>query len=506
MRYAYIKTAAILAAFLGSSPAFAVDPFMLVAPQMIEDDSLVTDADADSDSDEEPDAFARIAELEKQLESMQGDWKDFQKDLADESIAKKKKPAMKIGGRIHADYWGFPESDPLVDEIESGAGNPVQDPQDRVLFRRLRLEMSGTVPNNMLWKMQLDFNNPQTPEMKDAYLGWSNLPNNQVLLLGNQKRPLGLDHLNSSRFNIFAERPMAVEAFNEDARRFGLAMYGYTDDEATGWAYGVYNLENINTDGRFIGDNFQLGAYGRLWGSPWYDETSGGRGYWHMAVSGGIASPDGDAAYDEDTNNNDGRFRTRPSARSSQRWLDTGRIPGASSYEVIGLESILNIGSLQITGEYLFNSLQRDGITPAALPTLGPYDATIDDDFFFHGGYIYASYFLTGEYNPYKRTTGTLNRVTPFENFFLVDRCNGCRGNGWGALQVALRYDYLDLSDGGINGGVGNLVTAGLNWHWTAYSKLQTNMIWGSIDNSGLGTTATSGDFAIFGTRFMIDF
>jgi len=74
-------------------------------------------------------------------------------------------------------------------------------------------------------------------------------------------------------------------------------------------------------------------------------------------------------------------------------------------------------------------------------------------------------------------------------------------------LQVALRYDHLDLTDGGVNGGVGNMVTAGLNWHWTAYSKLQTNAIWGTIDQSGnAGPNFNGGDFAILGMRFMIDF
>ncbi|SRR6056297_732656 len=475
-----------------------------VTPQIGTDNSSTEESVA-QDKGEEDDALERLAKLEAQLEAMTDDWQDFQDDLAKEAKEKKKKPNMKIGGRVHADYWHFADSDPGINVIESG--NPNIDPQDRFLFRRLRLEMSGTVPQNMLWRMQIDFNNPGRPEIKDAYLGWSGLPNNQVLLFGNQKRPMGLDHLNSSRFNVFAERPLAVETFNEDARRFGLTMYGHNDPKSVGWAYGVYNLENINTDGRFIGDSLQLGGWGRLWSSPWYDETSGGRGYWHMAISGGVANPDGDGQFDSDDNNNEGRFRTRPLARSDERWLNTGRIPGADWYQTIGLESILNVGALQITGEYLFTTMQRDSFAPAPLPTLGPYDANIDEDLFFHGGYIYASYFLTGEHMPYNRANGVLSRVKPFENFFLVDRCNGCRGRGWGALQVALRYDHLDLTDGGVNGGVGNMVTAGLNWHWTAYSKLQTNAIWGTIDQSGnAGPNFNGGDFAILGMRFMIDF
>lgn len=445
----------------------------------------------------------RLAELQKEIEAIRSEWDDFQADLTEESKEKSKRPSTKIGGRVHLDYWDFTESDPGINFIENDDAN--FDPQNRWLFRRIRLEMAGTVPQNMFWRMQIDFNNPQTPEIKDVYLGWSGLPNNHRLILGNQKRPLGLDHLNSSRFNVFIERPLTVETFNEDARRFGLAMYGHTDDESLAWTYGVYNLENIATDGRFIGDDLQAGLYGRLFGSPWYDKTSGGRGYWHMAIAGAVADPDGDGEFDLDDNRNEARFRTRPLARSDQRWLNTTRIPGADRYEVLAFESMLNIGAFQLTSEYFFTTLQRSNTTP--IRAGGPFDATLDSDLFFHGGYVYASYFLTGEHMPYNRTGGVLRRVKPFENFFLVDRCNGQRGSGWGAWQVGLRYDHLDLTDGGVNGGVGDMLTVGLNWYWTAYSKVQNNVIFGTIDQSGLaGPDHDGGDFVIMGSRFMIDF
>ncbi|GAB5514702.1 OprO/OprP family phosphate-selective porin [Rhodopirellula baltica] len=467
--------------------------------QTLADDEQNQDALADDESFEDRlDAFASRLEA---LDTLEEEWTDYQDGLAADAKAKKKRSTIKIGGRVHIDHWSFSNTDAGINRIESG-GDPDQSPENITAFRRLRLEISGTVPQNMKYRLQVDFNNPQTPEIKDAYLGWTDLPNNQTLLLGNQKRPLGLDHLNSSRYNVFAERPLAVEAFNEDARRFGLAMYGHNDEESFCWTYGIYNLENINTDGRFIGDSAQAGGYSRLWGSPWYDDTSGGRGYWHWGLAGAVAKPDGNAGAN-DTNNNEGRFRTRPLARSSQRWLNTGRIDGADWYQNIGFENILNLGSLQITGEYILTPMQVED--PAA---------GVDDNLFFHGGYIYASYFLTGEHMPYNRSTGTLSRVKPHENFFLVDRCNGCRGNGWGAWQLAFRYDHLDLTDGGVNGGVGNLYTAGLNWYWTPYSKVQNNLVWGEISESGLAANGdnpldapvNAGNFLIFGTRFMIDF
>ena len=430
--------------------------------------------------------------------------------MADDSAAKKKKSSWKMSGRIHLDNWNFINTDGGTNFLESG--DVGIDPQDRWDFRRIRLEFSGAVPNNMIFRTQIDFNNPAVAEMKDVYMGFTNLPNNQELWIGNQKRPIGLDHLNSSRHNVFAERPLAVETFNEDARRLGIQMHGHADDFSCSWHYGAFLLENINTDGRVRGDYDEGGFYARLVRNPWYDDVSGGRGYYHCALVGSANVVDGNGQFDNDDNQNQGRFRTRPLARSDERWWNTGRIAGANNYQQFGYESMLNIGALQITSEYFGTTLQRDSFTIPATALVNPNVTFAGDDLFFHGGYIFASYFLTGEHIPYNRKAGTIDRVKPFENFFLVDRCCGGTGSGLGALAIALRYDYLDLSDSDIQGGRGFAVTAGLNWYWTSYSKLQTNLIFGEIDDAGENqapsnaTTGVDGNFTILGMRYMIDF
>jgi len=81
-------------------------------------------------------------------------------------------------------------------------------------------------------------------------------------------------------------------------------------------------------------------------------------------------------------------------------------------------------------------------------------------------------------------------------------------------LAMAFRASYLDLSDSDIRGGVGHSYTAGLNWYWTAYSKLQTNLVWGQIENGGQGqadpnvplANGVDGDYTVLGMRYMIDF
>jgi phosphate-selective porin OprO and OprP len=434
----------------------------------------------------------RLSKLEAGWAKLDSAWSDLAEAEAKSKKDAASKPTFKIGGRIHADYWSFVNTSQGVGFLE----NPVaalpsfgQDPEDLFKFRRVRLEAKGDIPDNMLWRIQIDFNTPDSGEMKDVYLGFKELPGNQTLLIGNQKRPMGLDALNSSRFNVFLERPFVVEAFNEDARRPGIAMYGYTDDERYHWRYGVYSQQNITHRGRIRGDTRQLSLDGRLSSSPWYDDNSGGRGYFHWGVAGRLARPNGDSAATA-TNVNEARFRTRPEARSTARWLNTGRIPGATWYETIAAESILNVGRTQIVGEYQHTFMQRETY----------------DDVKFGGGYVYVSYFLTGEHIPYDRRTGTIGRVKPFENFFLVDRCSGGTGHGWGALNVAARYSWLDVTDKDITGGVGESGTLAINWFWNAYAKVQFNLIYGDIHDRGPVGGFDSGNYLIAGTRFAVEF
>jgi len=392
------------------------------------------------------------------------------------------KPTQKWSGRVHFDYWNFPDNSPYANALESG--DPDDPGDDFIGFRRLRYGVKGNVWENMEYKIEMEFASPSNLAFKDAYLGWNELPFLHTVLLGNQKRPYGLDHLNSSRFNVFLERPFVVEAFNQDARRLGLQSYGVSDDLAWNWRFGYFIMDDLQNVGFQRSDNYQSEIAGRLANTIWYDETSGGRGYAHWAVSGSAAFPGGGG---------DDRFRTRPEARTANRWLDTG-VLGAANYQLLGLESVVNVGAFSLVGEYMTAHADRTGGDP---------------DVNFGGGYVYAAYWLTGEYTPWDRESGTLDRTKPLENFWVVNRCDGCRSYGWGAWQVAARYSYGDYTDEDVLGGVGESVTLGVNWWWNPYARVQFNYINGRISDSDLASAAAGTDagwYNIYGMRFMVDF
>lgn len=423
---------------------------------------------------------ARLKAIEERLEK-------------DQSAAEKKKasdaskPTIKWAGRIHTDYWAFPHTSPGANAFENG--NPAESVQDRFLFRRIRLGVSGDIADNMVYRFDVDFNNPSSPQFKDVFIGWEELPILQTLLVGHQKRPYGLDAINSSNVNFFIERPAVIDAFNPDARRYGVQSWGYSEDLRYNWRYGAFmgqDMQNVGTVFTTpIDEDYQAEVAGRFASTWWYDECSDGRGYGHWAIAGTVASPDGD-----DPANNTARFRSRPEARTSSRWIDTGAIDGAHTYELLGLEGVLNLGPFQAVAEYQRVWVQRDGF----------------GDVSFDGAYGYLSYFFTGEHIPWDRETGQLDRVKPFENFFLVRTCDGDCGAGWGAWEACIRYSYCDLTNGDIEGGVLNDLTVGLNWYWNEYAHMQFNYIHGNISEHAPVAGFTQADYDILGTRFIVFF
>lgn len=449
----------------------------------------------DGDDATSPSMEERMATLEEKYSDLDKGYESLSDKLKNAANQGHGEESMKVSGRIHADIWTIPGDSPGVNIFENH--DPNISPQDRIGFRRVRFGVAGNLWKTMLYKIEMEFAGGNDVEFRDVYLGWNDLPILRTLLLGNQKRPYGLDHLNSSRYNVFMERPFVIEAINQDARRFGLCSYGYSEDEAWNWRYGVFNQRLIQDEGNYLSDHFQPELAGRLSNTFWYDEASDGRGYGEWGISGTVANPDGSGLPGRATN--EARFRTRPEARTIARWIDTGLIDGADNYQMLGLENVWNFGPWQAVAEYQNLWLDRNAG---------------GSDLHFDGGYFYVAYFLTGEHMVWERDDGTLGRVKPFENFFLVNTCcDGVKG-GWGAWQIAYRMSYANFSDDDILGGRGFSSTFGLNWYWNPYARMQFNAIYGEIDDregfddadppNSLGPV--SGNYTILGARFMVDF
>ena len=128
----------------------------------------------------------------------------------------------------------------------------------------------------------------------------------------------------------------------------------------------------------------------------------------------------------------------------------------------------------------------------------------------FNGGYVTCAYFLTGEHRAYIRESAVFDRIVPRKNAFWIkgekDKPNEF---GWGAWQLAFRYNYLNLNDKGINGGVLDGLTAGLNWFLNPNAKLQFNYtvtVRHSPASPGQPIGLSDGTIQGFGMRLAMDY
>ena len=119
-------------------------------------------------------------------------------------------------------------------------------------------------------------------------------------------------------------------------------------------------------------------------------------------------------------------------------------------------------GPFSLQGEWFLNFTQSDA----------------EDDPDFRGHYVYAGYVLTGENRGYKKSRGVFAGITPKNSF------RPFKG-GWGALELALRYSYLDLNDENIRGGKESNITAGLNWYLSEKTRFMVNYIRARVEDRG---------------------
>jgi phosphate-selective porin OprO/OprP len=153
--------------------------------------------------------------------------------------------------------------------------------------------------------------------------------------------------------------------------------------------------------------------------------------------------------------------------------LTTGAITNVASARVYSAEAAATIGPVFLQGEYFWYNIDRR----IGLPSLN-----------FNGGYVEASWTLTGESHVYIPTTGAYGPIVPEHPFFW--------GDGWGAWEIAARYSVMNLDDrlgfaDGVAGGQQTIYTVGLNWYVNRNVRFMVNYLHGTIDKQGGATSAT---------------
>jgi phosphate-selective porin OprO/OprP len=189
---------------------------------------------------------------------------------------------------------------------------------------------------------------------------------------------------------------------------------------------------------------------------------------------------------DNDVNNNEARYRQRPFFHfTSTRSVDTGTIGNAQSDVWTGTEFAWVNGPLSLQSEIANTALQRKG---------GESDANN-----LWGGYVGASYFLTGEHRNYSPESGAFERVKV---------ANPLHGGGLGAWEVAARADYVDLNNEGVKGGEQVSYIAGVNWYANDWVRLMLDGAITQVFDTDDSDAAADGDNNLIygvGVRAQVD-
>jgi phosphate-selective porin OprO/OprP len=297
---------------------------------------------------------------------------------------------------------------------------------------------------------------------------------------GNQIKPIGMENNTAFTFLPFMERSDNMDAFYgpfDNGYALGLSARNWAESERLTWQFGIYRPST-----NVFGVALNKASYGgRVTALPLYED--GGQ----LLVHVGLGPWAGEVVQDEL------RDRARPLLRNAPGFavpvlVDTSEVPGSRQY-TLAPEWAFVLGSLTVQAEWAGQFL-TDAVAPNNQP-----QGTV----FYHGGYVQALYFLTGEHDEYLRREGVFGRQVPHEDYHLK---KGDPYRAFGAWQVGVRFGYLDLNDKAIQGGTVYDWTVGLNWYLNPNMKVQFNYIVEHRDQPGVAVGWIDG----FGLRAAYDF
>lgn len=337
------------------------------------------------------------------------------------SSADEKKFKFKVRGRVETDYNNIDQDTPITFAPDVSA----------TALRRARLGVEGVMFYDFKYLFEVDFAGDAVA-VKDAYLQYTGLP--VYLTVGNFKTYNSLEHIMSANIITFLERAAFIEAFGID-RQIG-AGASYSKDHYT-LSAGIFG-ESVSSSPFFSGftgdENLTFAARGTV--APINRDVNGVNQVLHFGAS----------VRQRDVGDDQPFLSYRARAADlflANRFVNTGSI--GDSDLLWGLEAAGVWGPVSVQGEYAQldvdlpggSLIRRNPPPPGANPFIGVPDPTFD------GWYVDASWFLTGETRPYK--DGRFERVK------VKNPVTWSEGSGWGAWQIAGRYDVLNLSDTAFN-------------------------------------------------------
>ena len=365
-------------------------------------------------------------------------------------------------GLVQADYYSY-DSDALNLSGDVGDGSETD-----ANMRRAELVLKGKGPGMWNWVVGYDASADKWLDVNVQYKfnGFT------YVRVGQFKQPNSLEELGSTRHNDFIAKAMTTN-LQGVARRVGVAVGTGADNwTVTGSAFTRELTRNL-------GEGNGYGARG-----TWAPILDNGR-LLHLGVSvvdlearDPGSAPGATPVFDGDHR---ARFRVRPGADlAGVRLVDSGQFTDADRIRTGGAEFAWVHGPVKLQSEYMRTNVSRSAHA----------------DYDFDSWYVSGVWNITGETWTYK--DGVIATSLPGEP-------------ASGMWQLGLRYDHVDLNDGGFTapstvtgvlGGKESNWTVGVNWYWRSNFKLAANYVKVSSERyNSTSKTFVNDDPAIFELR-----
>lgn len=313
-----------------------------------------------------------------------------------------------------------------------------------VTIRRARFATKTNLGKNWYGELDLNFANGVL-ELEDAYFNYDFL-NGLNTRVGNYKERFSMSETSSSRYLNFMERSMVVTAFapsrhigweaNYNGKLFfvagGIFFQEIKDQETETY------IEDNNKD---YGRDQGVSLTGKFVLQPFGSNKDYGV---HLAYAYSLRQPKTDV---DPAEYGGIRYSTRSlSSINRKKFLDTDVIPYFKRQLISNVELAAYYKGLAVQGEMINNTTLR---------------TNNQEKLYFGGYYAQAVYMLFGGRQVYNKSEGEFTQPD--------------RGKKWGDVELALRYDFVDLNDRTVYGGSAEAITAGVNFYTSKNVKFQVN-------------------------------
>jgi len=330
---------------------------------------------------------------------------------------------------------------------------------DGFTIRRARFAVKANLTKNWYGEIDINVSNGAL-ELEDAIIqyNFTNFLNGLTTRVGNFKEQFSMSQTASSRYLNFMERTMVVSAFTPSRHLGWDATYSGSRFLLAGGVFfqEIKDLEMLT----FVEDNNK--DFGRDQGysltgkavlQPFGDNKDYGI---HAAYAISYRTPKTDVAPGE---YGMARYSTRSlSSINRKKYLDTDLIPGLDHIVLSNIELAGYYGGLGVQSEIISNKTYRNnGLDPLNMG----------------GFYVQGTYLLFGGKQLYDKAQGEFNQPE--------------RGKKWGDVELALRYDYINMNDKDVFGGSAEGYTAGLNFYASRNFKFQINYSYVNHDRYASG-------------------